>query len=177
MKKATLTLGAGLILLTGWLLVPGIASAQALKTPIEGSFTNCSHLGEPEREWVDEDGIRHVRGWRYFCRHGGDVRGREDGVFGFDVDPDAGTLFQRGTNSFRGEILGVLGPATGHWTLECTGTQVGMLNCTEEHVWHLEDGRLLKFTMTYLTGLFPIPYTGFLLDPPGLRLGVRQLRR
>ena len=170
MKKATLTLGAGLILLTGWLLVPGIASAQALKTPIEGSHTSCIALGEPEREWVDEDGIIHVRGQRYRCRHDGDIVGREDGVFGLDFDLDGGVRFARGTSSFGGQILGEPATATGHFTQECTRSE-GVFTCTEEDVWHLEDGRLLKFTMTYLTGLFPIPYTGFLLDPPGLRLG------
>ena len=98
-------------------------------------------------------------------------------MFGFDVDSVAGTLFQRGKNSFFGRILGEDAPATGHWTAECTRSERGPFTCTEDHVWHLEDGRLLKFGMTYLTGLFPIPYTGFLLDPPGLRLGARRSRR
>ena len=88
-----------------------------------------------------------------------------------DFDPDGVVRFEHGTHSFTGRILGVRSPATGHWTLECTGTQVGMLNCTEEHVWHLEDGRLLKFTVTFTGPDFPRLYTGFLLDPPGLRLG------
>ncbi len=120
MKKATLTLGAGLILLTGWLLVPGIASAQALKTPIEARLTTCFFLGEPEREWVDEDGIRHVRGQGYLCRHRGDIVGREDGVFGLDFDLDGGVRFTRGKSSYSGRILGVPATATGHWTAECT---------------------------------------------------------
>ena len=177
MKKATLTLGAGLILLTGWLLVPGIASAQALQTSIEGSHVNCTAFGNPEREWVDEDGITHFRGQRYRCNHDGDVQGQEVGVSDGDFDPDALVRFEHGTMSFGGKILGVLSPATGHWTLECTGTQVGMLNCTEEDVWHLEDGRLLKFTVTFVGPDFPRPYTGILLDPPGLRLGANRKGR
>jgi hypothetical protein len=168
MKKATLTLGAGLILLTGWLLVPSIASAQALKTPIEGSWTNCAVLGTPEREWVDEDGIRHVRGWRYFCRHDGAVEGREEGVLDGDIDRVNGNgVFERGSGSFSGTILGEPASATGHYTLECTIPPV-RLTCSEEHVWHLEDGRLLKFSATYIGTRFPKPYTGILLDPPGL---------
>ena len=179
MKKATLTLGAGLILLTGWLLVPGIASAQALKTPIEGRWVSCFDLGEPEREWVDEDGIIHVRGQRYRCRHDGDIVGREDGVFGLDFDLDGGVRFARGTSSFGGQILGEPATATGHWTNECIGTEgEEFFTCIEEDLWHLEDGRLLKFTVTFMgPAPFPRPYTGILLDPPGLRLGVRQLRR
>jgi hypothetical protein len=169
MKKATLTLGAGLILLTGWLLVPDIASAQALKTPIDARWEDCGNLGEAERNWVDEDGIRHIRGWRFFCRHAGKVRGREDGVFGGDIDPDAGTQFLRGTSSFRGRINGIDTTATGHFTQECTRPEGGVWACTEEDLWHFEDGRLLKFTVTFLApDPFPNWYTGFLLDPPGL---------
>ncbi len=173
MKKATLTLGAGLILLTGWLLVPGIASAQALKTPIEGSWTNGLLLGEPEREWVDEDRITHVRGQRYRVFHIGDIVGRENGVFDFDSDPDAGTRFEHGTSSFGGQILGVPASSTAHWTVECTRPEGGVFTCTEEDVWHIEDGRLFKLSATYVGGGFPTPYTGILLDPPGLRLGAK----
>ena len=53
---------------------------------------------------------------------------------------------------------------------------MGMLNCTEEDVWHLEDGRLLKFTVTFVGPGFPKPYTGILLDPPAARR-VRTRRR
>jgi hypothetical protein len=169
MKKATLTLGAGLILLTGWLLVPDIASAQALKTPIEGRQANCSLLGEPEREWVDEDGIRHIRGRRFSCRHAGDIRGQHVSVSGLDIDLDGNVIFERGTVSFSGRILGDLAPATGHFTLECTRPEgEGMFTCIAEHIWHLEDGRLLKFTVTWVGPDFPRLYTGILLDPPGL---------
>ncbi len=75
MKKATLTLGAGLILLTGWLLVAGIASAEqetsfdylfggtaivalafnpalAGKPPNEKSYT--FNLIEPNREEMED---------------------------------------------------------------------------------------------------------------------------
>ena len=72
-----------------------------------------------------------------------------------------------------GTILGVRSPVTGHFTAECTRPpEGGRLTCIEEHVWHIEDGRLVKFTVTYLDNApFPRPYTGILLDPPGLRLG------
>ncbi len=176
MKKATLTLGAGLILLTGWLLVPGIASAQALKTPIEGIEATCSFLGEPEREWVDEDGILHFRGQRGTCRHAADVRGREEFVTNSDWDFDAGVIFKHGTTSFSGRILGVNVSAAGHFTVECTRPEGGVFTCIEEAVWHLEDGRLLKFSVTHVgADDFPVPYTGILLDPPGL--GPERRRR
>jgi hypothetical protein len=178
MMKATLTFGAGLTLLTGWLLVPGIASAQALKTPIEGRWENCRFLGEPEREWVDEDGIRHVRGQRGACDHVGDIQGRfprgERFVANWDDDIAGETWFEHGTTSFRGLILGEVAQATGHYTLDCTGP-FQMQTCILELVWHLEDGRLLKTTTNWVEGDGDptFPYTGFLLDPPGRRARIR----
>jgi len=117
MRNTVRIIGMSLASMAGILLVPGIASAQALKTPIEGSWANCFDRGEPDREWVDEDGIIHVRGQRYRCRHDGDIVGRENGVFDFDSDPDAGTRFEHGTSSFGGQILGVPASSTAHWTV------------------------------------------------------------
>jgi hypothetical protein len=174
MKKANLTLGAGLILLAGSLLVPGITSAQALKTLIDGFTPSCSNLGEPEREWVDEDGITHVRGQRGRCDYTGDIQGRggngERWVANFDWDFADGPYFEHGTSSFSGRILGVFTRATGHYTIECIGP-FNMQTCILEAVWHLEDGRLLKLTQNWVEGDGDptFPYTGILLDPPGRR--------
>ena len=177
MKKATLTLGAGLILLSGWLLVPDIASAQALKTPIEGRWDDISGAGEPERVWVDEDGIRHVRGQRGTADWFGDVRGKaaigrgESWVADFDRDFAGETYFSHGTSSFYGKILvsgGRLVSATGHFTMDCTGP-FSMQTCIAEHIWHVEDCSLLMATHNWVQGdPSPMTYTGFLLDPPGL---------
>jgi hypothetical protein len=174
MKTANLTLGAGLILLAGSLLVPGITSAQALKTPIEGSSANCSNLGEPEREWVDEDGITHVRGQRGRCDWSGDLQGRfpsggERFVANWDWDLADGPYFEHGTDSFSGRLFGKVVEATGHYTFECIGP-FQMATCIVEAVWHLEDGRLVKFTMNWVEGDGDptFPYTGIVLDPPGL---------
>jgi hypothetical protein len=167
MKKATLTLGAGLILLTGWLLVPDIASAQALKTPIEGRWDNISGTGEPERVWVDEDGIRHVRGKRGWLRWVGNVRGWESWLTNWDDDRAGETWFEHGTASGTGRIFGKDVAWEAHYTLDCTGP-FQMRTCIAEYVGHLEDGRLLKVSGTWVRGDPAIPYTGILLDPPGL---------
>ncbi len=100
-------------------------------------------------------------------------------MFGSDRESDGNVIFERGTISFFGRILGEDAQVTGHFTGECTRPERGRpFTCIEEYIWHIEDGRLLKYTAIYLgTDPFPIPYTGVLLDPPGLRLGVRQLRR
>jgi hypothetical protein len=169
MRNTVRIIGASLVSMAGLLLVPAIASAQALKTPIEGRWSFCNFLGEPEREWVDEDGLRHIRGQRGFCSHAGNVRGREDFVIGSDRESNGNVIFARGKNSFSGRILGEFVRATGHFTEECTRPEGGGFTCIVEVVWHLEDGRLLKFTVIELvTDPFPVLYTGYLLDPPGV---------
>jgi hypothetical protein len=168
-------IGVGLAAMAGILLVSGVAWAQALKTPVEGFAENCRYLGEPERDWVDEDGIRHVRGQRGACDWVGDVQGSypnrgERWVANWDDDVAGETWFEHGTASFYGKILfGRAVSATGHYTLDCTGP-FQMQTCIAEHVLHVEDGRLLKTTTTWVEGDGDptIPYTGFLLDPPGL---------
>jgi hypothetical protein len=183
MKKANLTLRAGLILLAGSLLVPGIASAQALKTPIEGHSENCRLLGEPERKWVDEDGITHVRGQRGRCDWLGDIQGRRAGrgerfVANWDWDLADGPYFEYGTTSFTGLILGELTEATGRYTLGCIGP-FQMQTCIVALVWHVEDGRLVKLTVNWVEGDGDptFPYTGFVLDSKGRRQGGAARKR
>ena len=166
-------IGVSLVSMAGLLLVPAIASAQALKTPIEGRFQICGFFGEPKREWVDEDGISHVRGQEGACDHVGDVQGffprGERWVANWNDDTAGETWFEHGTTSFRGRILGgAFVTATGHYTLDCIGP-FQMQTCILELIWHLEDGRLLKTTTNWVEGDGDptFPYTGFLLDPPG----------
>ncbi len=172
MRNIVRIIGMSLASMAGILLVAGIASAQALKTPIEGHWESCRYLGQPERQWVDEDGIHHVRGWRGVCNHVGDVMGSfprgERFVANWDDDIAGETWFEHGTTSFTGRILGEFVSAAGHYTLDCTGP-FQMQTCILELVWHLEDGRLLKTTTNWVEGDGDptFPYTGFLLDPPG----------
>jgi hypothetical protein len=179
MRNIVRIIGVSLASMAGLLLVAGIASAQALKTPIEGSWGNCRLIGDPVREWVDEDGIHHGRGQSGRCDHVGDVQGRfsrgERFVANWNNDVAGETYFEHGTTSFTGRILGEFVSAAGHYTLDCTGP-FQMQTCIQELVWHLEDGRLLKFTATWVEGDGDptFPYTGFLLDPPGLRLGANR---
>jgi hypothetical protein len=129
-------IGVGLAAMAGILLVSGMAWAQALKTPIEGSWRNCQLIGEPDKDWRDEDGVRHVRGQKGRCDHvGDDVFGRRSRgelfVEDRDVDGAAGTYFAHGTNTFGGQILGEFVSATGHFTVE--GTRIeGVWTFTEE---------------------------------------------
>jgi hypothetical protein len=172
MKQTIRIIGVSLASMAGILLVSAVASAQALKTPIEGTSV-CRLIGEPEKEWVDEDGISHVRGQRGTCNYFGDLRGifprgGERFVANWDWDFAEETFFEHGINSFSGRIFGELVEATGHYTLECIGP-FQMQTCFLEIVWHVDDGRLVKFTQNWVEGDGDptFPYTGVILDPPG----------
>jgi hypothetical protein len=170
MRNIIRIIGVSLAAMAGILLVSGVAWAQALKTEIEGELGDCYFIGEPDKDWMDEDGVRHIRGQKGRCDHvGEDVFGRgnrgEFWVEDRDVDGAAGTQFRHGTSTFGGRILGDRVQTTGHYTIE--GTQSDVWTFTVEHVWHLEDGRLLKISATWIAG-DPITFTGILLDPPGL---------
>jgi hypothetical protein len=167
MRNKIRIIGVSLASMAALLLVSGVAWAQALKTPIEGRWRDLNFIGEPERDWVDEDGIRHVRGQRGWLRWVGDVRGTEYWLANWDADIAGETLFEHGTASVTGRIFGRPASWTAHFTADCTGP-FETRTCIAEYVCHLEDGRLLKVSGTWVQGDPTMPYTGFVLDPPGL---------
>jgi len=139
MMKRVLAIAASLVSLAGMLLLADAASAQAMKTPLEGAWQNCVTLEPPERDWVDEDGIRHVRDFKFRCRHTGDIVGREVGWESWDgkgpVGSQAGAT-GHGYLSFFGHVLGEERTAIGRFTFECSWID-DVRVCTEDHVWHL----------------------------------------
>ena len=178
MKKRTLTIAVGLTLMAGLLLITGTASAQAIKTPIEGNWLAPARLWPPEREWVDEDGILHVRNQKFRSRHGGgDIEGREIGWESRDVDLAAGLMSGHGYNYFIGTVLGDPAEAVGRYSWECTRIE-GAWICTSTHTWHVNDGSLIKFSGTVEAGVYPQPYSGIHVDTPGgeSRQGPRRRR-
>jgi hypothetical protein len=97
--------------MAGLLLVSGVAWAQAEETPITVRSIGCERLEEPERYWVDEDGIEHARDILISCSTGRDMVGEIIAWTSWDFDPAADHLFQHGYYSFVGTLLGE--PATG----------------------------------------------------------------
>jgi hypothetical protein len=164
MKKRTLTIAASLIPLAGLLLVADAAWAQAKKTPIEGEWFRCWSLEDPERDWRDEDGIRHVRNIKFRCRHRGDIVGRETGWESWDGRGPGEGVAGHGYTSFVGTVLGEPAMAVVRYTFECIRVE-GELICNEDAVWHLDDGSLIKISATHDNEYKP--YSGILLDPPG----------
>jgi hypothetical protein len=158
-------IGVSLAAMAGILLVSGVAWAQAEEKPISFWLVNCADLAAPEREWVDEDGVRHRRDVRYSCERRGNIRGTEVGWYSADVDLPGDHRFLRAYYSFSGRILGESTSGVGRLTEECNRIE-GVWNCTGEDVMHLHGGGLVKVTSAWKGGE-DTPWTGFLLDPPG----------
>jgi hypothetical protein len=164
MKNIVRILGASLASMAGILLVSGVAWAQATETPIHGQWLSCGSLAEPERLWVDEDGIEHGRDSRYSCRHRGSLRGFETGWASWERDPGV-WVSERGYYSYTGSVLGEPAWGVARYTLECSRIE-GVMTCIEDHVLHLDGGGLVKFSGTWNPG-GDRWYTGTLLDTPG----------
>jgi len=171
-------IGASLTLLAGLLLVAGVAWAQAEETPITVQFVFCNDVGEPERFWVDEDGIEHVRDQFNRCDARRDMIGTELAWSSWDLDRDTGYYLERGYYAFTGRILGgEMTTGVGHYTLE--GNKIdGAWYYTSDDLMHLDGGGLVKLSGTWEGGK-RIIYKGVLLDPPGgeSRQGPRPRRR
>jgi hypothetical protein len=158
-------IGVGLAAMAGILLVSGVAWAQAEETPISWVVGTCEDLAEPEREWVDEDGIQHTRDGRYRCTRRRNITGEEVGWYSSDNDSTGGHLFTRLYYSFTGTILGKPATGVGRATEECNRIE-GVWNCAGEDVMHLHGGGLVKTSATWGGGVTPV-WRGFLLEPPG----------
>jgi hypothetical protein len=165
MRNTIRIFGATLASMAGILLVSDVAWAQAEVTPIQGRWHSCGTLAEPEREWVDEDGIEHARDSLYSCRHQGSLVGLEKGWASWDINRGV-WVSEHGYYAFTGRVLGgELTTGVARYTLECNRIE-GVMTCIEDHVMHLDGGSLAKFSGTWNPG-GPRRYTGTLLDPPG----------
>jgi len=162
MKNKILTIAVSLASMAGVLLVSGVVRAQAEETPIEVQFVNCRTLGSPDRDWVDEDGIRHIRDQMFKCGRIGDMVGTDTGWASGDFG--LGHRFERGYYAFTGRILGQMTSGVGRYTEDCDRTD-GVWSCTGNDVLHLDGGGLVKFEMTW-EGDDPTVYSGVYLDPP-----------
>jgi hypothetical protein len=178
MKNIFRIIGVSLASMAGVLLVGGVAWAQAEETPIKVRVVDCRRQGDPDREWVDEDGIEHARDEYYLGRRSGDMTGLEVGFDSWDGDPASDHYFERGYYSWRGRIRGgELTTGVGRYTFECNRIE-GVRFCTAEDVMQLEGGGLVKLSATSEDG--PLnPYSGFVLETPGgeKRNGPRPRRK
>ena len=95
-------IGVSLASMAGILLVSGVASAQAIKTPLSGTGEAFNVTQPPEKNWVDDDGVRHVRNRRAFLRMAGDITGRMFRIESFNIDIITREADFQGSFSFVG---------------------------------------------------------------------------
>jgi hypothetical protein len=119
MRNIVRVIGVSLAAMAGSLMVAGVAWAQAVETPITVRFIDWGcEWGEPERVWVDEDGIEHGRDLLISCSTRRDMFGTIAAWNSWDFDPAAGHLIQNGYYSFVGTLLGEPTTAVGRFTGE-----------------------------------------------------------
>jgi hypothetical protein len=166
MRNKIQIIGMSLASMAGVLLISGVAWAQATETPIEVRIVNCQLLGDPDREWVDDDGIRHIRDQMFRCGRRRDMVGTDTGWVSGDLDGAGGYTAERGYYVFRGTVLGgELTSGVGRYTEECNRTN-GVWSCTSSDILHLDGGGMVKFELTW-EGNDPTFWPGVYLDPPG----------
>jgi hypothetical protein len=166
MKNIVRIIGVSLASIVGFLLVSGVAWAQATETPITIRILGCYRVEDPVREWVDEDGIKHARDELYSCNRRRDMVGREIGWASWDTDGAANHYSERGYYTFTGTVLGGE-PTTGVGRYTVEGERInGVWNYTTEDVMHLDGGGLVKLSGAWKAGDRLI-FSGTLLETPG----------
>jgi hypothetical protein len=119
MRNIVRVIGVSLAAMAGSLMVAGVAWAQAVETPITVQIYDCEPIEDPERrEWVDEDGIVHVRDNMQWCRVRRGMVGTITGWASWDIDPAAGHWFERAYYAFSGWVLDELTTGVGRYTGE-----------------------------------------------------------
>lgn len=157
-------IGVGFVAMAGFLLVSGVAWAQATETPVSGEVVNFV-VTDPGESWTDDDGVLHFRNRRTRERYLGDITGQQFKIVRLNVNPETRELDSHGSFTF----VGFVGPdrveAEGRFMVLCTGDPSF---CEENEIWHLEDGRKISLLETYFLDIpGPDVYEGVLLDPPG----------
>jgi hypothetical protein len=117
MRRKALSIAVSLTLMIGLLLVSGVAWAQAEKTSINYLLGDCNDLAEPEREWVDEEGIRHIRDVMYRCERRRQISGVEIGWYSGDIDLWASRL--RESDASQKNATGSRACGTAPVTMSC----------------------------------------------------------
>ncbi len=165
MRNIFRIIGVSLASMAGILLVSGVAWAQAEERSVNWVIGDFTVLAEPEREWVDEEGIRHIRDVMYRLERRRQISGVEIGWYSRDIDLAGGHRFLRAYFSFTGLVLGEPATGVGRVTEECDMIE-DVWNCTSDAVMHLHSGELVKTSATWKGGE-RIIYSGIVLDPPG----------
>jgi len=164
MRNTVRIIGVSLVSMAGFLLISGIAWAQATKESVSGSAPNY-YVTDPGKIWLDDEGIRHFRNRRTRVRWEGDIDGWQFRIDDLNVNTLTREADFHGSFTFAGYVREDLVTAKGRSSTQCTGDP----SICEEHTnWFLDDGRMIKVTEVYaLDSDDTEGYEGTILDPPG----------
>jgi len=163
MRSKIRIIGVSLAAMAGLLLASGVAWANPNKTPISGQVVALRVI-EFGDIWTDEDGVRHIRNNFERLQYVGDIDGRQFKVFSGNWDPASGEGDFHGSLTFFGFVGEDEVRARGRFAAVCSGLP---MFCEFDEIWHLKDGRVIKFTsVTSFPGEIPWDYVGTLLAQP-----------
>ena len=170
MKTTRTKILVGLLLLASVLIITGIAWAKATKTTVTGTTYVTPSEQPPLREWIDEDGIWHVRGEVSNYIYEGDLEGTGVGIVNLNLDFSTGDGDESGYStsvmswdglggtfegSFNTIYTGWVG--VGHGVYHGTGDFAGM---------KLMEDFVIDFTVTP-DPPYVVIFNGIILDPHG----------
>jgi len=171
MKTTRTKILAGVVLLAAVLIITGIAWAKATKTAVTGiTLVTPREEHEPLREWIDDDGIWHVRGEVADYVHVGDLEGTGVGVvnLNLEVDPFTGNGDESGYSTSEmtwGELSGTF---EGRFSVTYTGW-VGVGHGVYHGTGDFAGMKLMEdFTVDLTVGPpYVVNFEGIILDPHG----------
>ena len=174
MKKTRTKILAGVILLAAALFITGLAWAKATTADVAGIMyvtPRVDHI--PLREWIDDDGIWHVRGEIADYLFVGDLEGVGIGVVNINLNLSTGNGDESGCSISEltwGELEGTF---EGHFSVTYTGG-MGVGHGVYHGTGDFAGMRLMEdFTINLLDPDAPpyvVNFEGIILDPHGGQL-------
>jgi len=170
MKKRKVLILSGVVVLFGVLFAMTLVGAKATKTAVSGTYSSII-VGEPERSWIDDEGILHLRRMPTLITfpapgYTGDLVGTATGISNFNLTWPSGT-----------------GDGTSFWTLNVSwrglsGTFEGRFTADIIEHWAEAEAILhgtagdfvgMKMLLNIHGGGFetPLEFEGIVLDPHG----------
>jgi len=170
MKTIRSKILVGLLLIAVVLIITGIVWAKATKTAVTGTTYVIPSGQEPLREWIDEDGIWHVRGEVANYIHEGDLEGTGVGIVNLNLDFSTGDGDESGYSTSVMTWEGLSGTFEGSFNMLYTGwvgVGHGVYHGTGDFTgMKLMEDFIIDFTVTPEPP-FVVNYEGTILNPHG----------
>jgi len=169
MKKTRTKILAGTALLMGVVLAAGILCAKATKTPVSGTYSS-EIVGPPERQWIDDEGILHIRRMptlATFSAPGSDLVGTVNGIANFNLTWPSGTGDGSAFWIMNVSWRGLSGTFEGRFTADI----VEHYAAEAKAILHGTAGDFvgMKMLLSIQGGSYgtPLEFEGIVLDPHG----------